>query len=229
MADNKKPKIEQRGGRRPGAGRKPNFLKKLGLKPVAAAALLAKVDEEKFVTALLHDKSPDVRLRTWTTLREMAYGKPKQAVQLGGGLGVAHFGNPDGTPISDAELESKLREIEEQLGMTKTIDADPPKELPAGPASQKLVESLQALVSGPPKPPENPATAPQPYQSVTASFPVPDQQGTTVYCDQHGSFIQKHPGQNCPNCQAQWNADNKADERRLSNLLPGEPAWNRGR
>jgi hypothetical protein len=228
-----KQRVERRGGRRKGAGRKPNYLKKLGLKPVTAASLLATVDEEKLVVALLHDKSADVRLRAWTTLREQAYGKPRQTVGLSGGVGVAHFDG--GEPKTDAELDARLREITEELGLVpKTIAA--PKELPAGSAAQKIIDGLQALVSPAPKAPENRATvpasafpAPEPYHSVTASFPTPEGKGVTVYCDSHGPFQQKQPRQNCPTCQMNWDADNKKDAERLGNLLPGEPAWSRRR
>jgi hypothetical protein len=203
---------------------------------VTAATLLATVDEAKLVTALLHDKSPDVRLRTWTTLREHVFGKPRQMVGLSGGVGLGHFdfGEP---PKTDAELEAKIQELSEQLGLApKTIDAEtPPKELP-GPAAQKLIDGLQALVASPSKAPDSrplgrpeALPAPVPYRSVTANFEIPEAQLVTVYCDIHGPFHPKEPRQNCPVCQLNWDADNRKDAERLSNLLPGTPEWSRRR
>jgi hypothetical protein len=74
------------GGRRPGAGRKPDFLKRLGIKAITAAEILARVNEPEIWYGLLHHKSPDVRLRTLTYLIDRRDGKPKQAVDVSGGI-----------------------------------------------------------------------------------------------------------------------------------------------
>jgi hypothetical protein len=58
----------KRGGPRPGSGRKPNYLKRLGIKAITPAEILAHHDEPKLWYALLQHKSPDIRLRTpWRT------------------------------------------------------------------------------------------------------------------------------------------------------------------
>jgi hypothetical protein len=123
-------KPERRGGRRKGAGRKPNYLKRLGLKPATAAQLLATVDEEKLVTALLHDKSADVRLRTWTTLREQVFGKPRQQIGLAGAMAVASVHQE----VSDEDLDAHIKALTEQLGLApKTLAA-----VPEGPGQSGL-------------------------------------------------------------------------------------------
>jgi hypothetical protein len=79
-----------RGGKRPGAGRKPNYLKRLGIKAITAAEILAHVNEPELWKGLLNHKSPDVRLRTLQYLTDRRDGKAKQAVEVSGGLLHAH-------------------------------------------------------------------------------------------------------------------------------------------
>jgi hypothetical protein len=204
-----KPKAERRGGRRKGAGRKPNFLKRLGLQPVAAAQLLATVDEEKLVKSLLHDKSADTRLRAWMALREMVFGKPKQGVQFGiEGLGD-RIAAARARQMKPAELDAEIEHLESELGIkTKTIDAPPDslKELPAAPAPA----------------PDTPA-APLPRHTKTTPA-LPAQNG---HCDVHGSFSQVQSWEPCPACKELWGGQNRAEQQRLSGLLPGTPEWSR--
>ena len=49
-----------RGGKRPGAGRKPDYLKRLGITPMKAAEILADHDEPNLWSGLLNSKSEDV-------------------------------------------------------------------------------------------------------------------------------------------------------------------------
>jgi hypothetical protein len=214
MAENKK---KGRGGKRPGAGRKPNYLKRLGCQPLAAAALLATLDEEKFIKALLHDKSSDVRRRTWTTLREAVFGKPKQAMHLEGGLGMAHF---DMAGKSNEELETQIQELESQLGLARTLPAAP-------------VESEPEIL---PAPAEKAEPRPIPYGQVitdlepTETIPVPgiNVPAESLNCDKHGPYKPKSKwSPACPRCQYEWEIQNQADQQRLGSLLPGEPAWSK--
>jgi hypothetical protein len=116
----KKVKLERRGGRRPGSGRKPKWAKKLGIKPTSAAILLACVDEMELARSLLHDKSADVRLRTWITLREEVFGKPKQQIGLAGAMAVARVHQE----VSDEDLDAQIKAVTEPLGLTpKTLAA----------------------------------------------------------------------------------------------------------
>lgn len=52
------PLKKQRGGKRIGAGRKPNYLKRLGIKATTAAEILAHHDEPELWRGLLNHKSP---------------------------------------------------------------------------------------------------------------------------------------------------------------------------
>jgi hypothetical protein len=68
----------KRGGRRPGAGRKPNLAKRLlsGVKPMTAAEALEGVDVRAIVHDLLRHGSRPVKLQTLTVLWDRIYGKP---------------------------------------------------------------------------------------------------------------------------------------------------------
>jgi hypothetical protein len=228
MADEKK-KADRRGGRRKGAGRKPNYLKRLGIPPISAAHILAHVDETKLILSLLDDKSAEVRLRTWVCLREMRDGKPRQAVGV--------YGAPvdsiaerlrEGLAKKDSDIDARIKQLEAELGYTpkpKTIEG----EVPANPAAQKIVNSLKALVEPPKAPPSVPQDAPPTlpaWQGITESVPPP-QAGTSAYCDTHGRFTQARSTDLCPECKAKWDEDNKKDAARFRTLMPGEPLWQR--
>lgn len=208
------------GGKRKGAGRKPNYVKRIGVAPITAAKLLALVDEEKFILNLLHDRSADVRLRTWTTLREHRDGKPRQAF-LGamahiGGAGSA--GRADLDELSDAELDAKLAEMMKELGVTKTGNAPAPLLLEAETTPAPAETPAPKLVW------DAPAT-PAPYQKVERTSP-PAAAGQNS-CDLHGSFRATSPYDVCPRCKLEWAQDTAADEQKLSGLMPGEPLWSR--
>ena len=67
--------VKKRGGRRPGAGRRPNFLKRSGLPPMDAHIILAHFDQVKLWANVLNSKSDDVRLRALTYLIDREQGK----------------------------------------------------------------------------------------------------------------------------------------------------------
>jgi len=97
-----------RGGKRPGAGRKPDYLKRLGITPMKAAEILAHHDEPKLWSGLLNSKSEDVRFRTLSYLTDRRDGKPKQQVDVSGGLMHAHtvYRDPRLANLSAEELAS---------------------------------------------------------------------------------------------------------------------------
>jgi hypothetical protein len=101
-------RIKRRGGKRPGAGRKPNYLKRLGIKAITAAEILAHVNEPELWQGLLNHKSPDVRLRTLQYLTDRRDGKAKQAVEVSGGPLHAHtaYRDPRLAALSPEELQS---------------------------------------------------------------------------------------------------------------------------
>jgi len=121
-----------RGGKRPGAGRKPNYLKRLGIKAVTAAEILAHVDEVELWLGLLQDKN--YKLQALQYLTDRRDGKAKQAVQVSGALLHAH------TPYRDPKL-AKLSQEE-----LTALDALTRKlALPSPDASQNQTESNTAI------------------------------------------------------------------------------------
>jgi hypothetical protein len=123
-----------RRGKRPGAGRKPNYLKRLGIKAITAAEILAHVNEPELWKGLLNHKSPDVRLRTLQYLTDRRDGKAKQAVEVSGGLLHAH------TAYRDPKLAALSQEELQALdALTKKLA------LPAPDAPQNQIESNTAI------------------------------------------------------------------------------------
>jgi hypothetical protein len=123
-----------RGGKRPGAGRKPNYLKRLGIKAITAAEILAHHDEPELWKGLLTHKSPDVRLRTLQYLTDRRDGKAKQAIEVKGGLVHAHTAYRD--PKLAALSQEELAALD---ALTKKLA------LPAPDASQNQIESNTAI------------------------------------------------------------------------------------
>lgn len=126
-----------RGGRRPGAGRKPDYLKRLGIKALTAAEILAHHNEPELWQGLLHNKSADIRLRTLAYLTDRRDGKARQAVNVTGAIAHAHTVYRD--PLLAALTDEELRALD---GITKKLA------LPAqdGPDNQK--ESNTATLEG---------------------------------------------------------------------------------
>jgi len=124
----------RRGGKRVGAGRKPNYLKRLGIKAITAAELLAHVDEPELWKGLLTHKSPDVRLRTLQYLTDRRDGKAKQAIEVNGGLLHAHtvYRDPKLAALSNEELAA-LDALTRKLA------------LPAPDTPQNQIESKPAI------------------------------------------------------------------------------------
>src|SRR5215475_11881465 len=82
----------KRGGKRPGAGRKPNLSKRLlkGFSREAIAAAVADVDCGQVITGLLKSKRERTRLEALVYIRDLLIGRPAQNVQLSGGVIHAH-------------------------------------------------------------------------------------------------------------------------------------------
>lgn len=82
-----------KGGRRPGAGRKPStvkgVLKKLPCQ--SAALILAEINAHDKWLKLLESKDEKIVLETLKYLNDQAYGKAKQAIQHTGGITLEHF------------------------------------------------------------------------------------------------------------------------------------------
>jgi hypothetical protein len=123
-----------RGGKRPGAGRKPNYFKRLGIKAITAAEILAHVNEPELWKGLLNHKSPDVRLRTLQYLTDRRDGKAKQAVEVSGGLIHAHTAYRD--PRLAALSQDELNALD---ALTRKLA------LPAPDSPQNQIESNRAI------------------------------------------------------------------------------------
>jgi hypothetical protein len=111
-----------RGGKRPGAGRKPNMFKHLYLpggtvtrnqrprqRPsYTAAEVLARCcnEIEAWKWFLTH-KDPDIRLKAFVYLTDRRDGKPRQAVDVSGGIVHAHtvYRDPRLAALSPEELQ----------------------------------------------------------------------------------------------------------------------------
>jgi hypothetical protein len=124
----------RRGGRRSGAGRKPNYLKRLGIKALTAAEILAHHNEPDLWAGLLNHKSPDIRLRTLQYLVDRRDGKAKQAVQVSGGLLHAHTVYRD--PLLAALSPEELKALD---GLTRKLA------LPAPDGPHNQIESKPAI------------------------------------------------------------------------------------
>ena len=107
----------QRGGKRPGAGRKPNYAKRLlsGVKPVTAAEALEGVDVRAIVHDLLKNGSRPVKLQTLTVLWDRIYGKPKQEIGVSGGLLHAHTRDPRLAAMPKEALEALAKAYDDVL------------------------------------------------------------------------------------------------------------------
>jgi hypothetical protein len=127
-----------RGGKRPGAGRKPNYLKRLGIKALTAAEILAHHDEPDLWRGLLLHKSPDIRLRTLQYLTDRRDGKAKQAVNVTGGLFHAHTAYRD--PLLAALSQEELNALD---SITRKLSLPVSDVAPDAPHNQ--IESNRAM------------------------------------------------------------------------------------
>jgi hypothetical protein len=166
-----------RGGKRPGAGRKPNYLKRLGIKAITAAEILAHFQEIDLWRGLLQHKSAAIRLQTLSYLTDRRDGKARQAVTVTGELLHAHTVYRD--PLLAALSQEELKALD---GITRKLA------LPAPDAPYNQIESTTAIeVTDAPTDasPETDAqdaeipealisTLPQPGSALRQSFAEPD-------------------------------------------------------
>jgi len=205
------------GGVRPGSGRKPNYLKKLGIAPIRAAELLAHVDEVKIWSALLNDKSSDVRLRALQFLSDKRDGKAVQALAVQGHM--LHGDARDYKNLTPAELDAKIAQITEQLGfvekslnppllLAESVTMDPPVSPQPTPARWDVAQSR----------PEQPPPSARMPQATPPTL--------TGDCDKHGPFkLRSRVQPTCPVCSHEWAEQRAADQQHLTGLLPGTPEW----
>jgi hypothetical protein len=197
-------KKDGRGGRRKGAGRKPNYLKKMGASPLTAAHLLAHVDELKLWEHLLHDKSSDVRMRALSYLTDRRDGRAKQSMDVSGGMNLNFL-------AERIETARKRRLADETKD--RVIDAH---------MSGRVFTAVQRSL---PPAPESKESTPAPAQVVASAKPW--EVNVPIHCDKHGPFSPETKWESgCPRCTAEREQQIKA-EKRLRTLIPGEPMWSR--
>ncbi len=118
-SDESKPK---RGGKRPGAGRKPNLAKVL-LKGVSRTTILAaveNVDVGEIIIGLLKSKREQTRLEALHFIFDRVMGKPKQDLSVSGGIVHAHTRDPFLAALPKEALEALSRSYDEVLAKYST-------------------------------------------------------------------------------------------------------------
>jgi hypothetical protein len=92
QADSGESKPSKRGGKRPGAGRKPNLAKRLlkGFSCESIAEAVSGIDCGAAIAGLLKSKREKMRLEALVYVRDTLLGRPAQNVQLSGGVLHAH-------------------------------------------------------------------------------------------------------------------------------------------
>jgi hypothetical protein len=105
-----------------------------------AAEALEGVDVRAIVHDLLKDGSRPVKLQTLTVLWDRVFGKPKQEMNVSGGVLRTHTRNPLLTSLPKEALEDLARKYDEVLAM----HALPPLDV-APDAPQNQIESNTAI------------------------------------------------------------------------------------
>jgi hypothetical protein len=111
-SDDSTPIKKQHGGKRTGAGRPPNLLKRMigRLKPAGAAELLAGIDVEATIAEIMKKGSLPLKQRTLADLMDRAWGRPAQAVSVSGSVVHAHWTPGKYSHLTDEEF-AKLAEL----------------------------------------------------------------------------------------------------------------------
>jgi hypothetical protein len=114
QSEQSKPK---RGGKRPGAGRKPNLTKIL-LKGVTRETILAaceNVDVGAVIIGLLRSKREQSRIEALHFIFDRVMGKPKQHLSVSGGLVHTHVRDPFLASLPKEALEALARSYDDVL------------------------------------------------------------------------------------------------------------------
>jgi len=132
----------KRGGKRPGAGRKPNLAKRLAsvLRPMTAAEILQQVDVPGVFSDIFKNGSRPLKLQAVNALWDRALGKPKQDMSISGGLLHTHTRDPFLASLPKEALEALARSYDEVLAKYSTPVLDVAQD---GPHNQ--IESKPAI------------------------------------------------------------------------------------
>lgn len=98
-------KQSKRGGKRPGAGRKPNLAKHLlkGVSPEALREAMSTIDVGAVVLSLLRSRREKTKLETLIFVWDRLYGRPAQNVNVAGAMIHGHAWRPLAS-LTDAEV-----------------------------------------------------------------------------------------------------------------------------
>jgi hypothetical protein len=99
----------KRGGKRAGAGRKPNLAKRLARQVTHATAgqILGSLDTEAMFRDIFKNGSRPLKLQAWIALNDRYFGKPKQDVGMSGSITHAHVWRPLANyNLTDEELQT---------------------------------------------------------------------------------------------------------------------------
>lgn len=107
-ADSVEFKKGKRGGKRPGAGRKPNLAKALlkGVHRDTIALAIENIDVGNVIQGLLRSKREQMRLETLKFIFDRLQGKPKQDIGISGGVVHAHVRDPHLASLPKEALEA---------------------------------------------------------------------------------------------------------------------------
>ena len=111
-ADDSTPIKKQHGGKRSGAGRKPDLTKRMisRLKPATALEILSTVDIEKHIREIFSKGNLSLKQKTLADLMDRAWGRPAQAVSVSGAVVHAHWTPGKYSHLTDEEF-AKLAEL----------------------------------------------------------------------------------------------------------------------
>lgn len=139
-------KSAKRGGKRPGAGRKPNLAKRLlkGFSRDAIAEAMSTIDVGMVVTSLLKSKREKTRLEALIFVRDTLIGRPAQNVQFSGGVLHAHAWRPLAS-LSDEEVELLDKLTKKLAGPVLDVAQDAPQnQIESKPAIEAEVVDSEA-------------------------------------------------------------------------------------
>jgi hypothetical protein len=122
---------KKRGGKRPGAGRKPNLARRLlkGFSREAIHEAASNIDVGMVISSLLKSKREKTRLETLVFVRDTVLGRPAQNLNVSGGMLHAHIVWRPLATLSNDEIEQldaiskKLNGPHNQIESTTTIEA----------------------------------------------------------------------------------------------------------
>ena len=128
---------KQHGGKRPGAGRKPNLAKRLlkGFSKEAIAEAVSNIDCGAVLVGLLKSKRELTRLEALIFIRDLLVGRPAQNVQIAGSMLHGHIWRPL-AHLSDEEMAMLDK-------LTKKLSAPFSNASPDAPQNQ--IESKPAI------------------------------------------------------------------------------------